>query len=57
MNNLKPVNILEPRVEEASACPTGPCGEKGGPGDFPNLLKEEEQEEDEEEKKEDDDGE
>ena len=28
---------------------------QGGPGGFPNLLREEEQEEDEEEKKEDDD--
>ena len=44
-------------MEEASVCPTGPCGEEGGPGGFPNLLKEEEQEEDEEEKKEDDDDE
>ena len=34
-----------------------PAGEEGGPGGFPNLLKEEEEEEDEEEKKEDDDGE
>ena len=34
-----------------------PAGEKGGPGGFPNLLKEEEQDEDEEEKKEDDDDE
>ena len=32
-----------------------PAGEEGGPGAFPNLLKEEEQEEDEKEKKEDDD--
>ena len=32
-----------------------PAGEEGGPGGFPNILKEEEQEEDE--KKEDDDGE
>ena len=32
-----------------------PAEEVGGPGGFPNLLKEEEQEEDEEEKKEDDD--
>ena len=31
-----------------------PAGEEGGPGGFPNLLKEEEQEADEEEKKEDD---
>ena len=31
-----------------------PAGEMGGPGSFPNLLKEEEQEEDEKEKKEDD---
>ena len=31
-----------------------PAGEEGGPGVFPNLLKEEEQEEDEEEKKDDD---
>ena len=30
-----------------------PAGEEGGPGGFPNLLKEDEQEEDEEEKKED----
>ena len=30
-----------------------PAGEEGGPGGFPNLLKEEEQDEDEEEKKED----
>ena len=34
-----------------------PAGKEGGPGGFPNLLKEEEQEEDEEEKKEDDDDE
>ena len=27
-----------------------PAGEEGGPGGFPNLLKEEEQEEDEEKK-------
>ena len=33
------------------------AGEEGGPGGFPNLLKEQEQEEDEEEKKEDDDDE
>ena len=32
-----------------------PAGEEGGPGAFPNLLKEEEQVEDEEKKKEDDD--
>ena len=32
-----------------------PVGEEGGPGGFPNVLKEEEQEEDEEKKKEDDD--
>ena len=32
-----------------------PAGEDGGPGGFPNLLKEEEQEEDEGEKNEDDD--
>ena len=44
-------------MEEASACPTGPCGEEGGLGGFPNILKEEEKEEDEEEKKEDDDDE
>ena len=31
-----------------------PAGEEGGPGGFPNLLKEEVNEEDEEEKKEDD---
>ena len=45
--------------EEASDCPcrTVPAGEEGGPGGFPNLLKEEEQEENEEEKKEDDDDE
>ena len=34
-----------------------PVGEEGGPGGFPNLLKEEEQEEVEREKKEDDDDE
>ena len=34
-----------------------PAGEDGGPGGFPNLLKEEEQDEDEEEQKEDDDDE
>ena len=34
-----------------------PAGEEGGPGGFPNLLKEEEQEEDEEEKKDNDDDE
>ena len=34
-----------------------PAGEEGGPGGFPNLLKEEEQEEDDDEKKEDDDDE
>ena len=34
-----------------------PAGEEGGPGDFPNLLKEEDKEEDEEKKKEDDDDE
>ena len=34
-----------------------PAGKKGGPGGYPNLLKEMEQEEDEEEKKEDDDDE
>ena len=34
-----------------------PAGEEGGPGGFPNLLKEEEQEEEEEEKNEDDDDE
>ena len=34
-----------------------PSGEEGGPGCFPNLLKEEEQEEDEGEKKEADDDE
>ena len=33
------------------------AGEEGGPGGFPNLLKEEEQEEDEGEKKEADDDE
>ena len=33
------------------------AGEEGGPGGFPNLLKEEEQDEDEEEKKEDADDE
>ena len=33
------------------------AGEEGGPGGFPNLLKEEEDEEDEEEKKEDADDE
>ena len=32
-------------------------GEEGGPGGYPNLLKEEDQEEDEEKKKEDDDDE
>ena len=32
-----------------------PAGEEGGPGGFPNLLKEEEQEEDEEKKKDSDD--
>ena len=31
-----------------------PAGEEGGPGCFPNLLKDEEQEEDEEKKKADD---
>ena len=31
-----------------------PAGEEGGPGVFPNLLKEEEQEENEEEKEDDD---
>ena len=30
-----------------------PAGEEGGPGGFPNLLKEEKHEDDEEEKKED----
>ena len=45
LNNLKPVNILEPVLQV-------PPREEGGPGGFPNLLKEEEQEEDEEEKKE-----
>ena len=34
-----------------------PEGEEGGPGGFPNILKEEEQEEDEEEKKNYDDDE
>ena len=34
-----------------------PAGEGGGPGGFPNFLKEEEQEKDEEKKKEDDDDE
>ena len=34
-----------------------PAGEEGGPGGFPNLLKEEEHEKGEEEKKEDDDDE
>ena len=34
-----------------------PAGKEGGPGGFPNLLKEDEREEDEEEKKEDDDDE
>ena len=34
-----------------------PVGEEGGPGGFPNLLKEEEQDEDEEQKKEDADDE
>ena len=34
-----------------------PAGEDGGPGSFPNLLKEEEKEEDEEEKKKDNDDE
>ena len=34
-----------------------PAGVEGGPGGFPNLLKEKKQEEDEEEKKEDDDDE
>ena len=34
-----------------------PAGEDGGPGGFPNLLKEKEQEEDEKEKKKDDDDE
>ena len=32
-----------------------PAGEEGGPGGFPNILKEEEQVEDEEKKKGDDD--
>ena len=32
-----------------------PAGEEGGPGGFPNLLKEEEQEDDEQKKKEDND--
>ena len=32
-----------------------PAGEEGGPGGFPNVLKEEEQEENEEEKKKEDD--
>ena len=49
--------LLNLRVEEENACPTGPYGEEGGPRGFPNLLKEEEQEEDKEEKKEDDDDE
>ena len=31
-----------------------PAGEEGGPGGFPNLLKEEEKEKDEDKKKEDD---
>ena len=31
-----------------------PAGEEGGPGGFPNLLREEEQEKNEKEKKEDD---
>ena len=34
-----------------------PAGEEGGPGGFPNLLKEEVHEKGEEEKKEDDDDE
>ena len=34
-----------------------PAGEEGGPGGFPNLLKEEEHKKGEEEKKEDDDDE
>ena len=34
-----------------------PAGEEGGPGGFPNLLKEEENEKGEEEKKDDDDDE
>ena len=34
-----------------------PAGEEGGPGGFPNLLKEEKQKEEEEKKKEDDDDE
>ena len=37
--------------------PKVPAGEEGGPGGFPNILKEEKQEEDEEENKKDDDDE
>ena len=53
MNNLKPVNILEPWGSGGQCL--APAEEEGGPEGFPNLLQEEEQEEDQEEKKEDDD--
>ena len=70
MNNLKPLNILEPgagggqclsyrSLQERRPVPVlqVPAGEEVGPAGFPNLIKEEEQEEDEEEKKEDNDNE
>ena len=56
MNDLKPVEILEPGGG-GGQCLSYRSLQEGGPGGFPNLLKEEEQEEDEEEKKEDDDDE
>ena len=66
MNHFNPVIILEPGGRRSPGLyadiPVSvlqvPAGEEGGPGGFPNLLKEEEQEEDEEEeKKENDDDE
>ena len=55
MNNLKPINILEPGGGGGQCL--SHIGEEGWPAGFPNLPKEDEQEEDEEEKKEDDDNE
>ena len=43
MNNLKPVNILEP-MGGGGQCLSS-AGEEGGPAGFQNFLKEEEQEE------------
>ena len=58
MNNLEPINILEPggtrRPDLYEDIPVPvlqvPSGEEGEPGGFPNFLKEEEKQEYNEEK-------